>query len=90
MPLQVVPQACSTPMLCSYVNSSRKVQVIRITNVSHTFFERTVFPGQRVIFETLPTAHLEIHTGMMASAMLEDTISCESLQMVDTLTSLAA
>jgi hypothetical protein len=39
------------------------------------------FPGQRLIFEALPAADLEIHTGMMASAILSDTIPCSRLLM---------
>ena len=31
------------------------------------------------MFEALPKAQLEIHTGMMASAILSDTIACEKL-----------
>lgn len=31
------------------------------------------------MFEAVPKAQLEIHTGMMASAILSDTISCEKL-----------
>jgi Domain of unknown function (DUF1830) len=90
MPLHVVPSVCLTPILCGYVNTSRNMQIIRITDIPNTFFERTVFPGQRAIFETLPTAHLEIHTGMMASAVLEDTIPCNHLQVSDALDHQAA
>ncbi|MBD0300720.1 MAG: DUF1830 domain-containing protein, partial [Tolypothrix sp. T3-bin4] len=38
-----------------------------------------VFPGQRLVFEAPKVAHLEIHTGMMASAILSDTIPCDRL-----------
>jgi hypothetical protein len=31
------------------------------------------------MFETVVTANLEIHTGMMASAILSDTIPCSTL-----------
>ena len=44
------------------------------------YFERVVFPGQRLLFETVPKALLEIHTGMMASAILSDSIPCDRLQ----------
>lgn len=33
------------------------------------------------MFEALPEALLEIHTGMMASAILSDTIPCERLKL---------
>lgn len=67
-------------LLCCYVNATSKIQVARITNIPNWYFERVVFPGQRLIFETLPGSQLEIHTGMMASAILSDRISCEDLQ----------
>ena len=57
------------------------MQVARITNVPDWYFERVVFPGQRLLFESVPSALLEIHTGMMASAILSDTIPCERLAM---------
>ena len=64
---------------CCYVNSTNQIQVARITNIPNWYFERVVFPGQRLIFESLPNGLLEIHTGMMASAILSDTIPCERL-----------
>jgi hypothetical protein len=66
-------------ILCCYVNATSQIQVARITNIPNWYFERVVFPGQRLVFEALPSALLEIHTGMMASAILSDTISCKQL-----------
>ena len=71
------------PILCCYVNATSKIQVARITNVPNWYFERVVFPGQRLLFEAVPEAQLEIHTGMMASAILSDRISCEELEVCD-------
>lgn len=56
------------------------MQIARITNVQNWYFERVVFPGQRLIFEAVSTAQLEIHCGMMASAILSDTIPCDRLK----------
>ncbi len=69
------PSAC----LCCYVNATNQIQIARITNIANWYFERVVFPGQRLMFEALPEAHLEIHTGMMASSILSDTIPCAGL-----------
>lgn len=66
-------------LLCCYVNATSKIQIARVSNVPNWYFERVVFPGQRLLFEAVPTALLEIHTGMMASAILSDTIPCERL-----------
>lgn len=81
--LDPLPPGSTNPMVCCYVNATSKIQVARITNIPNWYFERVVFPGQRLIFEALPTALLEIHTGMMASAILSDTIACSSLAIQD-------
>ena len=67
-------------IVCSYVNATSKIQIARITDVPQWYFERVVFPGQNLIFEAIASAHVEIHTGMMASSILSDTIPCVQLQ----------
>ena len=79
--LDPVPNDDNKALLCCYVNATSQIQVARITNVEDWYFERVVFPGQRLMFEALPQAILEIHTGMMASAILSDTIPCYRLAM---------
>lgn len=78
--LDPIPSDSSQPILCCYVNATSKIQVARITNIPDWYFERVVFPGQRLIFEAMPVALLEIHTGMMASAILSDSIPCDRLR----------
>jgi hypothetical protein len=75
-------------IFCCYVNASSKIQVARITNIPNWYFERVVFPGQRLLFESLSEAQLEIHTGMMASAILSDTIPCSRLQVTEEFSSM--
>ena len=75
-----IPPDAKAYMLCCYVNATSKIQVVRISNIPNWYFERVVFPGQRLVFETLPAAQLEIHSGMMASAILADTIPCDRLR----------
>ncbi|MEA5507110.1 DUF1830 domain-containing protein [Halotia wernerae UHCC 0503] len=77
--LDPLPPEQSGNILCCYVNATSKIQVARISNISNWYFERVVFPGQRLIFEAPPEAQLEIHTGMMASAILSDNIPCDRL-----------
>ncbi len=67
-------------IVCCYVNATSKIQVARIADVPNWYFERVVFPGQHLIFEAVASAHLEIHSGMMASSILSDTIPCVQLQ----------
>lgn len=74
-----VPSNQSHRIFCCYVNATSQIQVARISNITNWYFERVVFPGQRLLFEALPEAQLEIHTGMMASAILSDKISCKDL-----------
>lgn len=78
--LDPLPPNSANRILCCYVNATSKVQVVRITNISNWYFERVVFPGQRLMFETMSEAVLEIHTGMMASAILSDKIPCARLR----------
>jgi hypothetical protein len=77
--LDPLPNEQGGALLCCYVNATSQIQVARITNISNWYFERVVFPGQRLVFEALPEAMLEIHTGMMASSILSDTIPCARL-----------
>ncbi len=76
--LDSLPQG-ENNILCCYVNSTSRIQIARITNIPNWYFERVVFPGQRLVFEALSSALLEIHSGMMASAILSDTIPCTRL-----------
>ena len=79
--LDPLPIESSSQILCCYVNATSQIQVARITNIRNWYFERVVFPGQRLVFEALPEGLLEIHTGMMASSILSDTIPCYRLQL---------
>lgn len=83
--LDPIPSDSSKHLLCCYVNATSKIQVARITNIPNWYFERVVFPGQRLVFEALPEAQLEIHSGMMASAILSDRIPCPQLAMQEDL-----
>ncbi len=77
--LDPLPSDDDDTLLCCYVNATSKIQIARITNVPDWYFERVVFPGQRLMFEAVKMAMLEIHTGMMASSILSDTIPCTRL-----------
>ncbi len=68
-------------ILCCYVNSTAKIEVARIANISHWYFEKVVFPGQRILFKAPITAQLEIHTGISISSIRSETIACQTLQL---------
>ena len=66
--------------LCCYENKTNQMQIGRISNIPSWFFERVIWPGQRLIFEAPLEAELEIHTSEMVSAILSEKISCDRLQ----------
>jgi hypothetical protein len=68
---------------CYYVNRTHKLQIIRIKHIPNQYFERVVFPGQWLIFESLPEAFLEVHTHEYSSAVLADRILCRHLAVTE-------
>uniref|UniRef100_A0A832H2L1 DUF1830 domain-containing protein n=1 Tax=Oscillatoriales cyanobacterium SpSt-402 TaxID=2282168 RepID=A0A832H2L1_9CYAN len=78
-----LPSNSRNQIVCCYVNATNRIQIARITNIANWYFERVVFPGQRLVFEAVSDALLEIHCGMMASAILADTIPCDRLRVED-------
>lgn len=78
--LDPLPSDTDSKILCCYVNATSQIQIARISNIPNWYFERVVFPGQRLVFEAVRASALEIHTGMMASAILSDKIPCDRLQ----------
>jgi hypothetical protein len=77
--LDPIPHGEGDSILCCYINATNQIQIARITNVPNWYFERVVFPGQRLVFEAVSSGILEIHSGMMASAILSDSIPCQRL-----------
>jgi hypothetical protein len=73
-------------VLCCYVNDTNRVQIARIRNIPHWFFERVVFPGQRIIFEAPLEGKLEIHTNEIVGSILSETIHCRELNLTSTFT----
>jgi hypothetical protein len=80
--LDPLPENNDDFVQCCYTNATSQVQIARITDVDNWYFERVVFPGQRLMFEAPAPSHLEIHTGMMASAILSDKIPCTRLALI--------
>lgn len=85
--LDQLPTTYSDPVLCCYVNATSQIQIARIVNVPNWYFERVVFPGQRLMFEAPTQAQLEIHVGNLATSILADHIACEKLQVQENLVS---
>jgi hypothetical protein len=72
-------------ILCCYINQTSQFQIVRISNIPYWFFERTVTPKSEILFEAWSEAQLEIHTGMITSSILSDSISCERLAKVSSI-----
>jgi hypothetical protein len=68
---------------CIYRNETEFVQIIRIAQINHTFFERTVFPNQCIQFAAPLDALLEIYESVMFSSIHTDTIPCSQIAIVD-------
>lgn len=78
--LNALPTQHNNRILCSYRNPSSDLEIARISNISHWYFERVVFPGDLLLFETVSEAILEIYRGDGTTTLLTDHISCETLQ----------
>ena len=64
---------------CAYKNASNSWQVVKINNFPNLVWEKTVLPGQRIVFESSLQAKLEVFTADYITAILTDTISCQKL-----------
>lgn len=61
--------------LCCYTNTTPYIQVIRLVNISHTNWQRVIFPSERVLFETESGCNLEI----LMNQEVASWIDCKSL-----------
>lgn len=86
--LEIVVSEVDTRITYYYVNPTNQIQVIRITNIPNWYFEKVVFPKQRLMFEAAPEALLEVHTGIMASSILSDKTQCHLLCVKESVTQL--
>ena len=78
-PSSSLPADWSDRILCYYENSTNQVQLTRIINIPNWLYERTVFPGQRLLFEAMPDALLEVHACTVPTTLLQ-AIPCLKLQ----------
>jgi len=78
--LDSLPSQYDRRICCGYLNATSQIQIIRIANIPSWYFERVVFPSQRLLFKALPESQLEVHTATFPSAILADKIACDRLQ----------
>jgi Domain of unknown function (DUF1830) len=67
-------------ILCWYLNTTSQVQIARITNIPNWYFERTVFPGERFLFEALPEAQLEVCRSTETGGIVCERTLCDRLR----------
>ncbi|MEG3859422.1 DUF1830 domain-containing protein [Microcoleus sp. herbarium12] len=67
-------------ILCWYLNTTNQIQIARITNIPNWYFERTVFPGERFMFEALPQAQLEVCRSVETGGIVCERILCDRLR----------
>ena len=67
-------------ILCCYANVTNQIQMVRLTNTANFDLERIIFPGQRLMFESLLNAQLEIYKLTTSTPILLDKITCKWLR----------
>ena len=78
--LDRLPSELSGRILCCYVNETSMMHIARIVNITNWYFERTVFPGERLLFEALPEAELEIWQSVETGAVAFNKFLCDELR----------
>jgi len=76
--LNALPTTIAKRITCMYQNRTPDLQILRISNVANWYFERVVFPSDRLMFEAVPEAQLEIYTAGLAE--LPSRLPCQQLQ----------
>jgi hypothetical protein len=66
--------------LCGYTNSTSAVQIIQIVNIPNWYFERVIFPGERLLFEAKLDAELDVYTSRFGQAIFVKQIPAIYLQ----------
>jgi Domain of unknown function (DUF1830) len=70
----------SQPVLCYYVNATRRIQVVRLSHLKEGEWEHILFPAQNFMFEAPPEAMLEIYKSPALSVVPPEYIPCRTLQ----------
>ena len=69
----------SERFLCSYANVTRHLEIIRIKNIPDLHLERVIFPGERLMFEAVAEAQLEIQSNQALSIV----VPCHQLRVAE-------
>lgn len=74
--LDALPPSLTERIICCYINQTRRIEIVRISNVENWYFERVVFPGERLLLEAIPEAHLEVYAMLWSNVILVNRIRC--------------
>jgi hypothetical protein len=72
--------ALSQPVLCYYVNATKRIQVVRLSHLKEGEWEHILFPAQNFMFEAPPEAMLEVYKSPALSIVPPEYILCRTLQ----------
>lgn len=81
--LDSLPADCDARILCCYVNHDHNIKVARIINIAGWYFERVVFPGERLLFESVSEAQLEVYAMIFSTVALVEITACDRLAVKD-------
>ena len=81
--LDSLPADYADRILCCYVNNDRNIKVVRIINIAGWYFERVVFPGDRLLFESVSQAQLEVYAMIFSTVALVEITACDRLAVKD-------
>lgn len=79
----LLPSEQSERILCFYANNTSQIQIVRIINIPNWEFERVIFPGQRLLFESVLEAQLQIYTCITGKAIFLNEITCNYLSVTN-------
>jgi Domain of unknown function (DUF1830) len=70
----------SQPVLCYYVNATKRIQIVRLSHLTEGEWEHILFPAQNFMFEAPPEAMLEVYKSPTLSISPPEYIPCRTLQ----------
>jgi hypothetical protein len=70
----------SEPILCYYMNATKRIQVVRLSHLTEGEWEHILFPAQNFMFEAPPEAMLEVYKSPTLSIAPPEYILCRTLQ----------
>ncbi|HIK11397.1 MAG TPA: DUF1830 domain-containing protein [Oscillatoriaceae cyanobacterium M33_DOE_052] len=69
--------------LCYYANRTAQIQILRVKQGQKIYWERVVFPQERIFFAAHHFDHLEIYEKTEYGVTKFENISCKYLMVVD-------